>query len=255
MHRFVIYGLVDPRTDQIRYIGQSRNGLQRARSHSCPSVSRSDRNRHKFYWIRELKDLGLRFEVRVLGSFDTVDVLNDHERWAIAYGRACGWPLTNILDGGDCTATFRGRKHKPETIEKMRAAHRGREFSTEHRAKLSAAKIGSKASPETRAKLSAMRKGYMPIPKEALARAWQRAREPKPYMADANKRRVWTDEMREKIAASRRGKPTTGKRLEFAGEVHSIAEWSRKTGIPYRRLRDRIEKLKWPLARALSVAS
>lgn len=40
--------------------------------------------------------------------------------------------------------------------------------------------------------------------------------------------------------------------LEYNGEIHTIAEWSRITGIPYHRLKDRINKLGWDIERALT---
>ena len=41
-------------------------------------------------------------------------------------------------------------------------------------------------------------------------------------------------------------------RLTFNGETHTMAEWSRITGIPYHRLKDRINKLGWDVRRALT---
>ena len=44
------------------------------------------------------------------------------------------------------------------------------------------------------------------------------------------------------------------RKLTHDGVTLTIAEWSRRTGIPDAVLRQRIRKLKWPTARALSVA-
>lgn len=40
--------------------------------------------------------------------------------------------------------------------------------------------------------------------------------------------------------------------LEYNGEVHSIAEWSEITGINYFTLRDRINRSKWSIEKALT---
>ena len=52
-----------------------------------------------------------------------------------------------------------GRKHTPESIEKMKAAHAGKAKTEVHRQRLREANLGKKASPETRALLSQQRKG------------------------------------------------------------------------------------------------
>lgn len=39
--------------------------------------------------------------------------------------------------------------------------------------------------------------------------------------------------------------------LKYGGETHTLAEWSRIAGIPYSRLRARINTLAWPVGRAL----
>lgn len=40
--------------------------------------------------------------------------------------------------------------------------------------------------------------------------------------------------------------------LEFNGEIHSMADWARISGIPYTTLRNRINVLRWPVERALT---
>lgn len=96
--KFLIYGLVDPRTKLVRYVGKSSSGLTRPRSHLCPSNLA-----HRTYsarWIKSLLALGLRYEIVVLET-PHKEILSDTERWWIAYGRASGWPLTNLTDGGE----------------------------------------------------------------------------------------------------------------------------------------------------------
>jgi len=61
-----------------------------------------------------------------------------YEGRSVAHGRAQGWPLTNSTDGGDgvpnlsgeskarMLATWKGRKHRPESLVRIGAASRGR---------------------------------------------------------------------------------------------------------------------------------
>jgi len=88
--------------------------------------------------------------------------LDDAEQRWIAYGRAAGWPLTNLTDGGD---GLRGLDRTPEHCAKISASRIGNQWSKgipkspEHRAKLSAALKGKIRSPEHAAKTGAANRG------------------------------------------------------------------------------------------------
>lgn len=99
---FLIYGLRDPRTNEIRYVGQSRRGLRRAQSHRHKYHLEKGWHTPKVKWLRELSSLGLRYEVVVLQYCPTADALNDAEREWVAIGRAAlGNRLLNRTIGGD----------------------------------------------------------------------------------------------------------------------------------------------------------
>lgn len=77
--------------------------------------------------------------------------------------------LVNRTDGGEFTPAFRGntsgmkgRKHRPESLEKMAAAKLGRKRGPnppEWNARIAAGNRGNAKSPETRAKISAAKMG------------------------------------------------------------------------------------------------
>lgn len=98
VNRNIIYGLIDPRTKLVRYIGKCTRGLKRAKAHSTkwclaqPTYSAA--------WIKTLIAVGLIYEVTIL-EVTTIDLLSQAERWWISYGRASRWPLTNLTDGGE----------------------------------------------------------------------------------------------------------------------------------------------------------
>jgi hypothetical protein len=96
----LIYGLKDPFTNEIRYVGKSSWGIKRARDHLKPSHVAKETNSHKANWLRIVYANGGRPEVVFLEG-STPESLNDDERKWIAYGRSHGWRLTNIKDGGD----------------------------------------------------------------------------------------------------------------------------------------------------------
>lgn len=152
--RNLIYGLVDPRTLLVRYIGLSATGLVRPKVHRRPSEMR--RHNYKVSWIKSLLAAGLDYEIAVLEEVASKHALADTERFWIAYGRASGWPLTNLTDGGD------GRiGHVPDasTRARMSAALRGKPKSAATRLKMSAWQIGRTVSPEARGKIAAALRG------------------------------------------------------------------------------------------------
>lgn len=146
-----IYGLVDPETGEIRYIGKSIRPAERLQNH-MNELS----NCHRSHWLQSLKAPGLRADMVILERIDGEWPWQHSERHWIAYGRANGWPLTNNTDGGDgvpglsgpskerMASTWKGRKHKPESIEKMLATKKERphSHSAETRARMSVAHAG-----------------------------------------------------------------------------------------------------------------
>lgn len=54
----MIYGLADPDTLKIRYVGKSIQGTKRYRDHLTPSGLKNDKNTHKANWINSLLRLG-----------------------------------------------------------------------------------------------------------------------------------------------------------------------------------------------------
>jgi hypothetical protein len=143
----IIYGLLDPRTDEIRYIGRSSSGMKRARHHLKKSVLTKDRT-HKGHWLRKLGAAPL---VLVLEEVQDGN-LAEREVWWISFGRSEGWPLTNETDGGE-------------------GGHTGRKFTPEHRARISAANKGRKLTEEQRNKISAAAR-QRPVDRERLVKMW-----------------------------------------------------------------------------------
>jgi hypothetical protein len=86
-----IYGLVDPRTGAIRYIGQSRAPAQRLRQH----LGRQD-NPHLATWVAELRAARLQPLVRRLATVASQTDATTVERALIQAHHAAGAELVNI---------------------------------------------------------------------------------------------------------------------------------------------------------------
>jgi len=91
----MIYGLVDPTSLLIFYVGCSTTGFRRPKEHR----KRGDSPCREY--VKNLQRDGLDYEIAVLESFRTCLELPAAEQWWIAYGKGCGWPLTNQTKGGE----------------------------------------------------------------------------------------------------------------------------------------------------------
>jgi hypothetical protein len=89
-----IYALKDPDTEDMRYVGMSKQPKIRFKAHM------HDRsNNRKGAWIAELRAAGKRPILTILEETNKEN-WEDRERYWIAKGRESGWPLLNIMAGG-----------------------------------------------------------------------------------------------------------------------------------------------------------
>jgi hypothetical protein len=159
--KYIIYGLLDPRTGQLRYIGKSCSGLKRPKSHGWASSLRVPS--HKTNWIKGLLGAGLSYEILVLESYDFPEALNAAEVELIAYYRFIGCDLTNATVGGNGVL---GHRFSHESRLRMSEAHKGRPsnrkgviLSEETKRKIAEAHRGKKRSLEFRQKMSEIMTG------------------------------------------------------------------------------------------------
>lgn len=156
MSNNVIYGLIDPNTQELRYVGYSKDLKTRMRQHYQPANLK--RITHKNNWLKSLINLGQKAEVYVIEKYDTPEELPQAEIEMIAYYRYVGCDLTNGTYGGDGAT---GRIVSEETRKKVSIANTGKKQSPEAIAAWKIANMGKpspnkgkKASPELRKKLS-----------------------------------------------------------------------------------------------------
>lgn len=146
-----IYALVDPRTEQVRYVGATVDPQRRLREH----LGRRCESTYCSRWIQELAAEGLK------PCFWVLQIAGDEWQivecqWIKAF-RDLGAPLTNITDGGEGTSP--GSTKSPETRAKMSIAatrwQTGRTCSPEHRASMSAERRHRLEDPGYRAQIEA----------------------------------------------------------------------------------------------------
>lgn len=171
-----VYGLHDPSTGELRYIGQTTTTVAaRLSVHMAPASLR----KHSYVcrWLRGLNQRGLRPTTSIIAEAADQEELDRLEIHHIAAARAAGVRLTNLSDGGGGPS---GRVVSQETREKIAAKQRGvpkpkhtdewranmsermagRCTNTpEHMAMLHEMRVGSRHTEETKARISAAKKG------------------------------------------------------------------------------------------------
>lgn len=179
-----IYGLYDPRDGALRYIGKTIGLKVRFGLHMSET-----RNTHKNQWLRQLRELGLKPEMRVLETIENSNDLDwqDRERWWIASSREAGLPITNLDSGGR-----NGMRKSPETCARIAASNTGKKMAPESVAKMIATKAAN-MTPELRQKLSLSNLGRRHSQEVRAARSL------------ALTGRVVSEETRRKIGLANRG--------------------------------------------------
>ncbi len=193
-----IYGLSDPRTDELRYVGKTQSSLEERKKEHL-QVASKPKHQHRVTWIRSLLAEGVKPDIWLIEEVPEENWQREERFW-IAYFKSIGCNLVNRTVGGDGISNpsveirekirlakfgkkhspearekmrlvllgnkrSLGYKHSPETKEKMRQAHLGQERSPETREKIRLANLGNKKnlghkhSPETKEKIGLASRG------------------------------------------------------------------------------------------------
>lgn len=200
-----IYALIDPRTNDVRYVGTTVRPNDRLRCHIKDCERETT---HKAHWICQLLALDLRPIMQILdqGAGHQFSV-EAEQRW-IAHYRTAGARLTNHSDGGDGPnghkwtdeqrAKIIGRPVTPDARKKISAARTGQPMNARHRERLIAVHTGKPLSDEHKAKISAYHKTRVHTPDEvARMAASLRGRKNGPP----------SEETRRKLSVSKIGQP------------------------------------------------
>jgi hypothetical protein len=103
-----IYGLIDPRDNQVKYVGKSNNPKTRLLSHRRWWF---DRHNPKGQWIKELKEHGLNPSCTILAEVPMPE-WETHEQLWISKMIAAGSPLLNSVAGGLHGERIRKQKNR-----------------------------------------------------------------------------------------------------------------------------------------------
>lgn len=160
MSRFLVYGLVDPRNGEVRYVGKSVRGIGRAKHHAMPWSLRKNARLPVVAWIKKLNNLGLSYSVIVLEELPRGEDTGNAEIAHIRRLRDEGCRLLNVTDGGE--GGLLGTHHSDATRKKMSVSllSGNKTNGPKNRAAVSAALMGNtfsrgrRYSSEIRIKMS-----------------------------------------------------------------------------------------------------
>ena len=167
--KYLVYALLNPKTNEIRYVGKSSQGMRRPKDHCTAHGRRGNTHRHR--WLNQMWNEDKTIpSILVLRNCDCEMEALEHEILLIAVFRDAGFRLTNLTDGGDGTCGWipsaetrrkiseakKGRKHSEVSRRNMSEAHNMSEYNKK---KLLEANKGRKVSEETRRKISEANKG------------------------------------------------------------------------------------------------
>ena len=128
-----IYTLIDPITDEVRYVGKSIKPERRYREHLTV-----DSNTHKSAWIKSLLKKGMEPTLKIIEECDEGNWSDREKYWVSQYDN-----LSNLTEGGE------DGSHSEETKEKLRILNTGENNPN----------YGKKASKELKYKLSEIQSG------------------------------------------------------------------------------------------------
>jgi hypothetical protein len=216
-----IYGMDDPRTHELRYVGQTIKPLEQRKMEHLYEARYGKRAR-RFIWMRSLLAADIEPEIFLLEEVSEVEA-DEAEQFWIAYFKSLGANLVNGTEGG---GGARGYKHDPASVERRSAKQRGWKFTEEHRQRMSEARKayfanggvsptkGKKMSPETRRKISESRSGVVP---DIAPERWAEIQAKRWATRRANGTDKHSKETKQRLSELHRGKPTAMK-----GKKHSV---------------------------------
>lgn len=164
----LIYGLIDPQTNECRYVGKAKDLIQRLKDHCKSSSLRA--HTHKNSWIKSVLSDGHQPEIVAFERAPEHEWEEAESFW-IAYFKMLGAKLTNGSLGGE------GGNVGAAGHRKQAAALRGRkrQFSPEHLAKIVKANRDRVRDPIWRERIrAAARRRFLRDPGH-IARASQAA--------------------------------------------------------------------------------
>lgn len=218
--KICIYGLFHPITDELRYVGQTIQGIKRYNGHIRDAKNGKHNHLPLYRWITKLHKIGLKPTFKIL-QYCLIEELDSYEVHYISKFKTNIPKLLNISPGGSVLRGkdnhFYGKKHSDKTRQIISAKNTGkkrvideptRKRLADKRKELS---TGVVFSSERKARISAKAKGRI-----SPFKGKHHSEESKLLLSKANTGKSRSDETKQKMSDSSKSKIairdlTTGK--------------------------------------------
>jgi hypothetical protein len=151
----IIYGLVDPLTNELRYVGKTVKRLPKRLVDHIAAAKRSRTKRHCLAWIAGLLLNGRAPEIFALETVPAGECWIEAEQFWIAYWRFVGADLCNLTIGGEGAPGARKSAAERERISRFFSGpdspNRGRPMPAATKDALRKARAQKEADPEWKA--------------------------------------------------------------------------------------------------------
>jgi group I intron endonuclease len=141
-----IYKLIDPITNEIRYVGKTKNSITK-RLYEHLTVRNLKSNNHKNNWIKQLLKSNNKPKIEVLEVVNEDNWIPKEIYW-IKFLKENGCNLTNTSDGGEGSFGYKMTKESIEKSLNTRKANNTLKRSDECKNLISKSKLGKKLSKE-----------------------------------------------------------------------------------------------------------
>jgi len=148
--KFLVYGLVDPRDGQLRYVGKSCSGLWRPTEEFNRALKGQEGANHRVNWIKNMHSSGCRYSVVVFQELESNEILSQAEVFWIAYFRGLGCKLTNMTVGGEGVVYSGVHRRGYHLSDATRAKMRAKRLSDKTKALIGAWSRGKKRTERTK---------------------------------------------------------------------------------------------------------
>jgi group I intron endonuclease len=148
-----LYILIDPFTNECRYIGKAVNAHKRYIRHIWEAKQKGAK-KHLYCWIKSLLNKNSKPEILII---DEVEDWQYWERFYIEYFKSIGCNLTNIAEGGrgstGCNHTDERKLYLSNLFKGRKPWNTGKKLSEEHREAIAQGNKGKEFSEEAKKKI------------------------------------------------------------------------------------------------------
>lgn len=202
INRFYVYGLVDPRSNQLFYVG--KGSYRRAWSHtSLVKKGKSTNNRVKDSIIGKILKDGFEPEIKMFAKhLNETDALELEHQLILSYGNVYDKSgcLVNVCEGGKQVPLNSGRTRWKTGRTPWNKGKTGFTCSEETKAKMSSSRLGQKYALGAKHSEEANRR-------RVESRSWYKpSDDTKRKMSDSQKGRIFTEDHKSKLREAARAR-------------------------------------------------